>query len=89
MVEWCRRITLARSIDRLLVDRTKARELGEAGHALVSRGYTWDDRFAAFSDRVRSLVASREWAVPGALLREVFTTSWRDSDSASRRSTCR
>lgn len=50
--------SLARSIDRLLVDRTKARELGEAGHAQVAHGYTWDDRFAAFSDQIRTLVAA-------------------------------
>ncbi|HEX8204130.1 MAG TPA: glycosyltransferase family 4 protein [Isosphaeraceae bacterium] len=58
---------LAQAIDRLLADPGKARALGEAGHALVSHGFTWDDRFAAFSDRVRTLVASceRPWGQAG------------------------
>jgi glycosyltransferase involved in cell wall biosynthesis len=50
---------LSRAIDLLLLDRQKAHDLGRAGHALVSHGHTWDDRFASLSGRIRSLVAPR------------------------------
>jgi glycosyltransferase involved in cell wall biosynthesis len=49
---------LAEAIGRLLVDRATARRLGEAGHALVTRGYTWDDRYATLVGRTRELVAN-------------------------------
>jgi glycosyltransferase involved in cell wall biosynthesis len=53
-------IRLAGSIGQLLVDRAMARRLGEAGHALVTQGYTWDDRYTMLEDRTRELVAN--WA---------------------------
>jgi glycosyltransferase involved in cell wall biosynthesis len=49
---------LAEAIGLLLADRATARRLGDAGHALVTRGYTWDDRFHTLEDRTRELVAN-------------------------------
>jgi glycosyltransferase involved in cell wall biosynthesis len=42
---------LSAALLRLLDDRDQAHRLGAQGRALVSRGYTWDDRFASLRDR--------------------------------------
>jgi glycosyltransferase involved in cell wall biosynthesis len=43
---------LSGSIAALLDDPALARRLGETGRDLVSRGFTWDDRFATLRNRV-------------------------------------
>ncbi len=50
---------LASAIGGLLADPARARGMGEAGRALVARGYSWDDRFATLDGWVRSLVKGR------------------------------
>ncbi len=43
----------------LISEPAQARALGEAGRALVERGYTWDDRFATLLTRTEELIAER------------------------------
>jgi glycosyltransferase involved in cell wall biosynthesis len=43
----------------LISEPTQARAMGEAGRALVERGYTWDDRFATLLTRTEELIAER------------------------------
>lgn len=50
---------LGASIGRLIGDTTFARQLGVAGRAHVSRGFSWDDRFATLSSLTDDLAASR------------------------------
>jgi glycosyltransferase involved in cell wall biosynthesis len=47
---------LAGSIGALLADTALAQRLGETGRDLVSRGYTWDDRFASLDTRTRESI---------------------------------
>lgn len=56
---------LAAALDSLVADPDRARHLGAAGRALVSAGYTWDDRFRVLDERMRSLVASRRAGLAG------------------------
>ena len=50
---------LAAALGRLLDDPAEARRLGAAGRSRVSRGHSWDDRFATLSARVRELTEGR------------------------------
>jgi glycosyltransferase involved in cell wall biosynthesis len=50
---------LTAALVELLSDPVKARSMGEAGRALVNRGYTWDDRFTTLLARTRELVVAR------------------------------
>lgn len=50
---------LERSISKLLDDRAYAARLGEAGRALVERGYDWDHRFATLNARVETAIRAR------------------------------
>ena len=50
---------LTGSLIALLSDPSRARAMGEAGRALVERGYTWDDRFATLLNRTEALVDER------------------------------
>jgi glycosyltransferase involved in cell wall biosynthesis len=50
---------LAAAFDDLLKDPTRARRLGQTGKDLVSRGYTWDERFASLAARTEELVLPR------------------------------
>jgi glycosyltransferase involved in cell wall biosynthesis len=49
---------LSQALARLLDDPAEAQRLGRAGRALVSHGYTWDDRFATLLTRTEELVPS-------------------------------
>jgi glycosyltransferase involved in cell wall biosynthesis len=50
---------LAEALDQLLADRAKAGRLGAAGRDLVTRGYTWDERFATLMRRVHEVINAR------------------------------
>ncbi|MBV8231186.1 MAG: glycosyltransferase family 4 protein [Planctomycetaceae bacterium] len=50
---------LAEALDQLLADRAKAGRLGAAGRDLVTRGYTWDERFATLIRRVHEVIDAR------------------------------
>jgi glycosyltransferase involved in cell wall biosynthesis len=55
---------LAEAINELVSDRAKAQRLGQAGLAQVSRGCTWDDRFAVLHEHTQKLVRLRETHTP-------------------------
>ena len=50
---------LTGSLIVLLSEPARARAMGDAGRALVARGYTWDDRFSTLFERTRQLVSER------------------------------
>ncbi len=54
---------LSAAIAGLVDDPERARALGANGLAIVSRGHTWEDRFATLEGRARELIARR----PGRL----------------------
>ena len=56
---------LSDSIARLLDRPALAQRLGKTGRDLVSRGYTWDDRFAALSSRTFQAIANIRGSMPG------------------------
>jgi glycosyltransferase involved in cell wall biosynthesis len=49
---------LGGAIQNLLDDCDQARRLGEAGRALVQKGYTWDDKFAVLLDRTLQTIGA-------------------------------
>ena len=55
---------LSDSIARLLDSPALAQRLGKTGRDLVSRGYTWDDRFAALSSRTLQAIADVRGPMP-------------------------
>jgi glycosyltransferase involved in cell wall biosynthesis len=50
---------LADSLSRLIDDAGYARQLGEAGRALVRSGYTWDERYRTLAGRVERIIERR------------------------------
>jgi glycosyltransferase involved in cell wall biosynthesis len=51
---------LAQVIQSLLDDPAMRKRLGQAGKARVTRGYTWNDRFATLYGRILSLLQPRQ-----------------------------
>jgi glycosyltransferase involved in cell wall biosynthesis len=50
---------LAEAIGGLIDEPDRAWSLGHEGRKLVSRGHTWDDRFATLERRTRALMRSK------------------------------
>lgn len=78
-------------IERLVGEESLARRLGEAGLAHVAHGFSWDDRFSQFWDRIGASMdrtephfAARRWSAPRhRSLAEV----WRSNPGGPMRST--
>ena len=65
---------LSEAIGGLIDEPDRAWSLGNEGRKLVSRGYTWDDRFATLEGRTRGLIGSSHGSrgrrrLPGRSLR--------------------
>jgi glycosyltransferase involved in cell wall biosynthesis len=58
---------LGAAVGELVADRAKAQQLGESGWEHVTRGFTWDERFASLLSRAQSALAQPKRAALGRL----------------------